>query len=254
MLINLWMSFMYLTLFSAAALNLKFLSSMQRTVSKIKIRMPTRMLNKMSSDTESDEFTKTLFTLSKSQVRPASAVGYLYKWGSEMVMLGSSIKCIHKDNGVRFVFQPVPGSYLDIIVDQEANKDHSIVRSVLFLKNGNDNVRSLIRFSAQNMIDSLLNDIGSIIMSEDSVGDTNVKNIKGSYVITEAVDAANVKSSALLSQERTKISINEDQLPSEDGILNMWETNEKNEYYDIINSVELDEGSGNTAESSKSVP
>ena len=134
---------------------------------------------------------KLLYTIPNSPVPIQSVVSYIHKWALEATATGSSIKAIQKEDGVNFSFSPSPNSYLNVYVDTDRTfsketdgtfPDETIGLNVFIRTSfgmlevedevvSEDDVRkkkqvhSLINMVAQNLIESLANDIGSLIMN-----------------------------------------------------------------------------------------
>ena len=114
-----------------------------------------------ASNTDSD--TRLLYTIPTSLVKRQAVVAYVHSWASESTNVGRAIRATLTPRGVRFLFVPSPGSHLDVLVD-ELGDDITLSTSVV-MQGGNSNVQSLIRFSAQSLVDSLANDVGTLIMT-----------------------------------------------------------------------------------------
>ena len=123
---------------------------------------------------------RLLYTIPNSPASVESVVSYIHKWGSEALLGGSSIKSTNMKDGVNFAFSPSPYSYLNVYVDtgdadvQESGEATIFIRTSFGLLAGDaaaeeqkkkKQVHSLIKMVAQNLIESLANDIGSLIMS-----------------------------------------------------------------------------------------
>lgn len=135
---------------------------------------------------------RLLYTLPNSPVPVESVVSYIHKWAEEATEQGTSITANKNTEGVIFSFSPSPNSYLNVFVDSFgtysedrtfadesggltvyirtsfgllASEEHSAEQKK------KDQVHSLIKMVAQNLIDSLANDIGSLIMNIPSQED-----------------------------------------------------------------------------------
>ena len=131
---------------------------------------------------ESKANQRLLYTIPNSPVPIESVVSYIHKWASEATSTGSSIKSTTNTEGVIFTFSPSPSSYLHVFVDNAAelgllNNESSTIfirTSFGLLENTTGaveeqrkkvQVHSLVKMVAQNLIESLANDIGSLIMN-----------------------------------------------------------------------------------------
>ena len=131
---------------------------------------------------ESKANQRLLYTIPNSPVPIESVVSYIHKWASEATSTGSSIKSTTNTEGVIFSFSPSPSSYLHVFVDNAAelgfldNESSTIFIRTSFglLENTTGaveeqrkkvQVHSLVKMVAQNLIESLANDIGSLIMN-----------------------------------------------------------------------------------------
>ena len=131
---------------------------------------------------ESKANQRLLYTIPNSPVPVESVVSYIHKWASEATSTGSSIKSTTNAEGVIFSFSPSPSSYLHVFVDNAAelglldNESSTIFIRTSFglLENTAGaveeqrkkvQVHSLVKMVAQNLIESLANDIGSLIMN-----------------------------------------------------------------------------------------
>ena len=125
---------------------------------------------------------RLLYTIPNSPVPIESVVSYIHKWASEATSTGSSIKSTTNDKGVVFSFSPSPSSYLHVFVDNAGELGLSdtegatiFIRTSFGLLEGaagaieeqkkKVQVHSLVKMVAQNLIESLANDIGSLIMN-----------------------------------------------------------------------------------------
>ena len=133
---------------------------------------------------------KLLYTIPNSPVPVQSVVSYVHKWALEASATGASVKANEKKDGVNFSFSPSPNSYLNVYVDSDrtfpgdgTGANVFIRTSFGFLEDRLDTsvkdqtkkaqVHSLIRMIAQTLIDSLANDIGSLIMNMPSSGESS---------------------------------------------------------------------------------
>lgn len=125
---------------------------------------------------------RLLYTIPNSPVPLESVVSYIHKWASEATSTGSSIKSTTNDKGVVFSFSPSPSSYLHVFVDNTGglglsdNEGGTIfIRTSFGLlesaagaveeQKKKVQVHSLVKMVAENLIESLANDIGSLIMN-----------------------------------------------------------------------------------------
>lgn len=140
-------------------------------------------ISEFDSERDGDEARanqRLLYTIPNSPASVESVVSYIHKWGSETILGGSSIKSTNMKNGVNFAFSPSPYSYLNVYVDtgdsdvQEGGDTTIFIRTSFGLLVGDaavevqkekKQVHSLIKMVAQNLIESLAHDIGSLIMS-----------------------------------------------------------------------------------------
>ena len=131
---------------------------------------------------ESKENQKLLYTIPNSPVPIESVVSYIHKWASEASSTGSSIKSTTNNEGVIFSFSPSPSSYLHVFVDNagklgllDSEGTTIFIRTSFGLlesaagaieeQRKKAQVHSLVKMVAQNLIESLANDIGSLIMN-----------------------------------------------------------------------------------------
>jgi flagellar biosynthesis GTPase FlhF len=125
---------------------------------------------------------RLLYTIPNSPVPIESVVSYIHKWASEATSTGSSIKSTTNDKGVLFSFSPSPSSYLHVFVDNAGELGLSDTEgATIFIRTSfgllesaagaveeqkkKVQVHSLVKMVAQNLIESLANDIGSLIMN-----------------------------------------------------------------------------------------
>jgi hypothetical protein len=125
---------------------------------------------------------RLLYTIPNSPVPIESVVSYIHKWASEATSTGSSIKSTTNDKGVVFSFSPSPSSYLHVFVDNAGELGLSDNEgATIFIRTSfgllesaagaveeqkkKVQVHSLVKMVAQNLIESLANDIGSLIMN-----------------------------------------------------------------------------------------
>ena len=125
---------------------------------------------------------RLLYTIPNSPVPLESVVSYIHKWASEATSTGSSIKSTTNDKGVVFSFSPSPSSYLHVFVDNAGELGLSDSEgATIFIRTSfgllesaagaveeqkkKVQVHSLVKMVAQNLIESLANDIGSLIMN-----------------------------------------------------------------------------------------
>ena len=131
---------------------------------------------------ESKANQRLLYTIPDSPVPIESVVSYIHKWASEATSTGSSIKSTTNDKGVIFSFSPSPSSYLHVFVDNAGelglldNEGTTVfirtsfgllesVAGAVEEQKKKVQVHSLVKMVAQNLIESLANDIGSLIMN-----------------------------------------------------------------------------------------
>jgi hypothetical protein len=124
---------------------------------------------------------KLLYTIPNSPVPIHSVVSYVHKWATEATATGSSIKADKNSEGVQFSFSPSPSSYLNVYVDTDGVDSTRSEGSTVFIRTSfgilagdptaieeqkkKTQVHSLIKMVADNLIESLANDIGSLIMN-----------------------------------------------------------------------------------------
>lgn len=124
---------------------------------------------------------KLLYTIPNSPVPIHSVVSYVHKWATEATATGSSIKANKNSEGVQFSFSPSPSSYLNVYVDTDGVDSTRSEGSTVFIRTSfgilagdpsaieeqkkKTQVHSLIKMVADNLIESLANDIGSLIMN-----------------------------------------------------------------------------------------
>jgi hypothetical protein len=124
---------------------------------------------------------KLLYTIPNSPVPIHSVVSYVHKWATEATATGSSIKVNKNNEGVQFSFSPSPSSYLNVFVDTDGVDSTRSEGSTVFIRTSfgilagdpsaieeqkmKTQVHSLIKMVADNLIESLANDIGSLIMN-----------------------------------------------------------------------------------------
>ena len=173
--------------YSATSFRLQHLSSWSTWSNKIRSQRPLSVvINSFADERRYFEQAKAnerlLYTIPNSPVPVQSVVSYVHKWALEASATGSSVKLSEKDDGVNFSFSPSPNSYLNVYVDSDgifpadgtgANVfirtsfgflEERIIDSVEDQKK-KAQVHSLIKMVAQNLIESLANDIGSLIMN-----------------------------------------------------------------------------------------
>lgn len=114
---------------------------------------------------------RLLYTIPNCPVTRTSVVDYIHNWAVEQTVTGTSIQANKNENGVFFTFKPSPNSYLNVFIDSINQNDYFDVLIYssfgLYEVEGDlkKNSHSLIKFVAQNLIDSLVNDIGALIMN-----------------------------------------------------------------------------------------
>ena len=157
-----------------------------------------RQLKSTSTDdsVESNAFRITkapIYAIPRSLVSSEAVVRYLQKWATEStISTGTAISFQHKFNGVRFLFTPAPLSYLDFDVTQHTNlhnevtsysvaSEQEMILEMTFAAHEKDSVQaqSLVKLAAQNLYESLVNDIGALIM--------NVKDDSGEFPLPPLV-------------------------------------------------------------------
>lgn len=121
-----------------------------------------------------------IYAIPLSLVSSEAVVRYLQKWATEStISTGTAISFQQKFNGVRFLFTPAPLSYLDFDVTHHHtdinNKETSysvtseqeMILEMTFAAHEKDSVQaqSLVKLAAQNLYESLVNDIGALIMN-----------------------------------------------------------------------------------------
>jgi hypothetical protein len=114
---------------------------------------------------------RLLYTIPNCPVPRKAVVDYIHNWAVEQTVTGTSIQANNNENGVFFTFKPSPNSYLNVFIDSINQDDYFEVLIYssfgLYEVEGDmkKNAHPLIKFVAQNLIDSLVNDIGALIMN-----------------------------------------------------------------------------------------
>ena len=134
-----------------------------------------------------------IYAIPRSLVSSESVVRYLQKWATESTLsTGTAISFQQKFHGIRFLFTPAPLSYLDFDVTpaddlNRSNEERSngasefipseqeMLLEMTFAVHEKDSIQaqSLVKLAAQNLYESLVNDIGALIMNvkEEDSGD-----------------------------------------------------------------------------------
>ena len=172
---------------SVASFRLQHLSSWSTWGTKIRLQTSVSVaINSFADERRYFEQAKAnerlLYTIPNSPVPVQSVVSYVHKWALEASATGSSVKSSEKEDGVNFSFSPSPNSYLNVYVDSDGIFPADGTGANVFIRTSfgfleerqvisvedqkkKAQVHSLIKMVAQNLIESLANDIGSLIMN-----------------------------------------------------------------------------------------
>lgn len=96
----------------------------------------------------------------------ASIPSFVNDWAKEMVKSGSAITAEETSNGVAFYFIPSPGSFLDICITNSstATELNIDITKRIVVRKSNAQVESLIKFAAQNLLDTLAHDLSDLVV------------------------------------------------------------------------------------------
>ena len=163
---------------------------------------PYRIVQKRLQSTKTDDSVESnavritkapIYAIPRSLVSSEAVVRYLQKWATEStISTGTAISFQQKFNGVRFLFTPAPLSYLDFdVTHADLNNNEETSNSVVseqemllemaFAAHEKDSVQaqSLVKLAAQNLYESLVNDIGALIMNvKDEPGDYSLSSLR----------------------------------------------------------------------------
>jgi hypothetical protein len=158
---------------------------------------------------------KLLYVIPNSLVPVQSVVKYVHKWSLDATSSGSAIIPTTKSDGVSFAFSPAPGSTLEFDVLSSGSSDISI-SSRLRIAGSNQQALSLVQFAAQNLIDSLANDIGALIMNMEEPSRANAAASRASS--STSFDVEDVEEYTA-EEENAGLT----RLPTDDDIMGLWE-------------------------------
>lgn len=126
------------------------------------------LLNVAAHSSHKDTAKFTLASFSSEIISSSKVIGLVHDWARDTVSPdeGSAIQYVLTDTGSSIVFSVAEGSRLDILV--QSTESSVNLQSALFLNEEDARRHSLIRFSAQNLLDSVTMFVGEEILKAPS--------------------------------------------------------------------------------------